>query len=32
MRDLVIITLLVVLTAGTFGFARFLGVIVGRRS
>jgi hypothetical protein len=31
MRDLLTITLLVVLTAGAVGFGHFLGIIVGRR-
>lgn len=32
MKDLLVITLLIVLTAGTVGFGRFLGIIVGRRT
>ena len=32
MKDLLVITLLIVLTAGTAGFGQFLGIIVGRRT
>ena len=32
MKDLLVITLLIALTAGAVGFGRFLGIIVGRRT